>query len=402
MVILLFFITICLLFIFLLFGRSKMISGLESKSGNDLLIGLIEDGLKGDIEGLEMQARRLASKLKKSDPKLSESISKLVSSSGCLRQSSSSHNTPTPVEPDSRQKLLIETYPVILRSQPVWTPAIEKNIERFLRERVMSEELLNEGLLPSRSLLMSGPPGVGKTLTAQSIASKLDLPLLTLDLASVMSSYLGKTGNNIKAVLNYASAFPCVLLLDEFDAIAKKRDDDSDVGELKRLVTVLLQAIDDWPVTSVLVAATNHGDLLDPAIWRRFDSLLEFDYPTPEQVYDFSIQWGFDKPTSTWLSENIVKASLAIIDKKFQQAKKNNILDDKSLLLSLIEVFEFKGAPDDLDIKRELSLELHNLGWTNKQVGEFLGMTGQRAGVLIREMRETVENPQQSLVLAEG
>ncbi len=86
----------------------------------------------------------------------------------------------------------------------------------------MKERLYKEGLHPSKSLLMGGPPGVGKTLAAKWLAFKLDMPLLTLDLASVMSSYLGKTGNNIKAVLNYASSFPCVLLLDEFDAIAKK------------------------------------------------------------------------------------------------------------------------------------------------------------------------------------
>lgn len=98
------------------------------------------------------------------------------------------------------------------------------------------------------------------------------MPLLTLDLASVMSSYLGKTGNNIKAVLNYASSFPCVLLLDEFDAIAKKEMMRRMWEKPKRLVTVLLQAIDEWPNTSILIAATNHSELLDPL---RGDDLIE-------------------------------------------------------------------------------------------------------------------------------
>jgi SpoVK/Ycf46/Vps4 family AAA+-type ATPase len=75
-----------------------------------------------------------------------------------------------------------------------------------------------------------------------------------------------------------------VLLLDEFDAIAKKRDDATDVGELKRLVTVLLQAIDEWPNTSILIAATNHSELLDPAAWRRFDRVIDFDYPTKDLI----------------------------------------------------------------------------------------------------------------------
>jgi len=95
----------------------------------------------------------------------------------------------------------------------------------------------------------------------------------------VMSSYLGKTGNNIRQVFEFALKNPCVLLLDEFDAIAKKRDDESDVGELKRLVTVLLQEIDNFSSESILIAATNHPDLLDPAVWRRFDHRIHFDLP---------------------------------------------------------------------------------------------------------------------------
>src|SRR5690606_32775240 len=104
-------------------------------------------------------------------------------------------------------------------------------------------------------------------------------PLLILDLASVMSSYLGRTGTNLRHVLDYAKSLDCVLLLDELDAIAKRRDDRGEIGELKRLVTVLLQQIDDWPPKSLLIAATNHADLLDPALWRRFDVTLEFPIP---------------------------------------------------------------------------------------------------------------------------
>jgi SpoVK/Ycf46/Vps4 family AAA+-type ATPase len=98
-----------------------------------------------------------------------------------------------------------------------------------------------------------------------------------------MSSFLGKTGSNIRAVLEYAKSVASVLLLDEFDSIAKRRDDDGDVGELKRLVTVILQEVDDWPSSSLLIAATNHGDLLDPAIWRRFDDVLEYSAPSEKE-----------------------------------------------------------------------------------------------------------------------
>jgi SpoVK/Ycf46/Vps4 family AAA+-type ATPase len=100
-----------------------------------------------------------------------------------------------------------------------------------------------------------------------------------LDLAAVMSSYLGRTGSNLRTVLDYAKDIECVLLLDELDAIAKRRDDAGEIGELKRLVTVLIQEIDDWPSSGLLVAATNHPELLDPAIWRRFEMVLDFPIP---------------------------------------------------------------------------------------------------------------------------
>ena len=97
--------------------------------------------------------------------------------------------------------------------------------------------------------------------------------------ASVLSSYLGASGRNIRAALEYGARFPCVVLLDEFDALAKRRDDDTDIGELKRIVNVVLVELDRWADSSLLVAATNHPQLLDPAVGRRFDRQIEFALP---------------------------------------------------------------------------------------------------------------------------
>lgn len=117
-------------------------------------------------------------------------------------------------------------------------------------------------------------------MAARWVAAALGVPLLILDLSAVMSSLLGRTGVNLRYVLDYAKSQRCVLLIDELDSIGKRRNDDSDVGELKRLVNVLLQQLDDWPANGgLLMGATNHPELLDPAIWRRFEAAIEFPLP---------------------------------------------------------------------------------------------------------------------------
>ncbi|KAA1163376.1 AAA family ATPase [Pseudoalteromonas fuliginea] len=358
-------------------------------TGQDILLQAIKDGLKGDAHSFELRIRKFVNKMKAEYPHFAREVGSLVSDLGLLRSSySKEHVLPSPVEPDTRQQLLIEKFPVNLNRTPSWPENTQRKVDRFLRERHRVEELLNEQLLPSRSLLMSGPPGTGKTLTASWVAKELNLPLLTLDLANVMSSYLGKTGNNIKSVLNYASSFPCVLLLDEFDAIAKKRDDETDVGELKRLVTVLLQSIDDWPLSSILVAATNHGELLDPAIWRRFDCVIEFDYPDREQVKEYVMSWEVSEVVADWISTGVTNTSLAIIEKRLLEAKKDVILEGRSIVLSLKDSLCLSGLPNDPDIRREVAYELHEKGWANIKIADELGITRQRVASLLKEKTE--------------
>ncbi|HED12764.1 MAG TPA: AAA family ATPase [Gammaproteobacteria bacterium] len=157
-------------------------------------------------------------------------------------------------------------------------------LDQLVSERKQADRLIARGLTPTRSAFFLGNPGVGKTLAAKWIASQLGLPLLVLDLTAVMSSYLGKTGNNLRVALDYAKETPCVLLLDEIDAIAKRRNDESDVGELKRLVTIMLQEVELWPSSGLLLAATNHPELIDRALWRRFDLVVEFVIPDHRMV----------------------------------------------------------------------------------------------------------------------
>jgi SpoVK/Ycf46/Vps4 family AAA+-type ATPase len=152
-------------------------------------------------------------------------------------------------------------------------------LDEIVEEHQAVERLRAAGLEPSRTLLLTGAPGVGKTMTARYIAAATGLPLVTLDLAGVMSSLLGQSALNLRRAFEIAGESPCVFFVDEVDALAKRRNDASDVGELKRLVNVLLLALEQRPATGMLIAATNHAELLDPAIWRRFERVLRL--PTP-------------------------------------------------------------------------------------------------------------------------
>lgn len=141
------------------------------------------------------------------------------------------------------------------------------------------ESLAQYNLSPQNKVLFHGPPGTGKTYTAYGIANALGYDVAYIRFDSLVSSYLGQTGANLKEVFDFSKKNRCLLLLDEIDAIGKKRDDQQELGELKRIVISLLQNLDKFPNDSLLVACTNHPHLLDAALWRRFDSLVEFNNP---------------------------------------------------------------------------------------------------------------------------
>jgi SpoVK/Ycf46/Vps4 family AAA+-type ATPase len=152
-------------------------------------------------------------------------------------------------------------------------------LEKIVLENRKKDILQIHGLKPSSKLLFCGPPGCGKTLTAKVVASILGLPLVYVNLSSVISSYLGETAVNLKKIFDYIQVGEWVVLFDEFDAIARDRNAPHEHGEIKRLVNSLIQLMDNSNDKSIFIAATNYESLLDSAVWRRFDEVLFFDKP---------------------------------------------------------------------------------------------------------------------------
>lgn len=168
----------------------------------------------------------------------------------------------------------------VLREQLFFRPDTQNALDRVILEHRSAQQLAQGGLHPKRKLLFWGPPGCGKTAAARLLSTDLGLPCGIVRLSSLITSYVGETASNVQKVFAIADTRPMVLLFDEADALAKARGDINDVGELRRVVNSLLQALDYFaPKDSIVVLASNHSHTFDPAVWRRFDDIIEFPRP---------------------------------------------------------------------------------------------------------------------------
>jgi ATP-dependent 26S proteasome regulatory subunit len=225
-----------------------------------------------------------------------------------------------------------------LRHHTILPAAVEQRFQRIEREYAARDRLAHHGFHYKQKILLYGLPGCGKTMSAERLAWNTGLPLLKVRFDTMVSSYLGETATNLREIFEVASKNPCLLFLDECDSLAKSREDNNEVGEMKRVVNTFLQILDEYNTSSgLLVAATNLDKSLDMAVWRRFDDAIEVPKPTATELEALLKQTliTMSKGSIEWHSivAKMQGFSAAQAVRVAQDAAKRAILDREELVI---------------------------------------------------------------------
>lgn len=260
---------------------------------SDLLVSLVRAGATGDRETLRATAEALAADERaKKHHVLADRLQRALSAVPVM---------PPPMTTSaaggsgSGREAIIEVEPRTRLDDLVLPLPVRENGRQLVEEHVRADVLRAHGFEPRHRVLLSGPPGNGKTSWAEAIAEALSLPLFVVRYDALIGSYLGETNARLRRLFDYIRTQPGVLFFDEFDAIGKERGDTHETGEIKRVVSFLLMQLDQLPSYVLVIAATNHAELLDRAVWRRFQIRLAF--PTPDRKH---VEVLLDRIVSSW------------------------------------------------------------------------------------------------------
>lgn len=321
------------------------------------ILRIIEGGLARDAKKVYNYSKLLADQLDKDgDDKMAKMILRAIDNRPATTVTMDELLT-TPVDQESRLSIVDVEVPPKEHTQVVLPKLVDNKIEDFISMVKYQNQLIKGGIEMSNTLLLYGKPGCGKTTVARYISERTGLPLVVARFDAIVSSLLGNTAKNIRKIFDFADNKPCILFLDEFDAIAKARDDQYELGELKRVINSLLQNIDAFAKHNILIAATNHPELLDKAIWRRFNTVIEIGAPQDLEIAE--LIKAFTNGFKTDFIEDDKKRDklIKLMDGKtpsdikgiINNAKAQAIINDKDILAYedlLVELFEFNNHGD--------------------------------------------------------
>lgn len=299
------------------------------------LLALLRSHIDGDNEQFLSVAMQVAAQeARQGHGNLARQLQELVDEARTNKKATKS-NRPVPLaQPKGELASLISaSYSDTRISSMVLPEELQQRLKRVVVEQRQQNRLRSYGLSPRRKILLIGPPGSGKTMSASAIAGELTLPLFTVVFETLITRFMGETASKLRLVFDAMSETRGVYFFDEFDAIGARRSERNDVGEIRRVLNSFLQFLENDDSESLIIAATNHPELLDPALFRRFDDVIYYDLPDP------NITGGilrarlstFDTKDVSW--EDAVKAasglSQAEVARAADEAAKLAILNDR-------------------------------------------------------------------------
>jgi SpoVK/Ycf46/Vps4 family AAA+-type ATPase len=349
----------------------------------------LRDALTKD--GESKQAAALTSILTTADRTKELSPSRIERSKAQIPGEVLTRNTPVPVDRETAAPLADVLFPADVQSvAPLFNATVSQAIRTIIEEWANFDALSEIDIRPSKTCLIYGAPGTGKTRLALWIAQQLDLPVVLVKLDGLVSSFLGTTARNIGNLFTFANRHRCILLLDEFDAIAKVRDDPQEVGEIKRVVNALLQNLDTRRDVGFTIGITNHPKLLDSAVWRRFEVQLEI--PKPDFEMRKAIAAHFMPPVKApdshlkliaWFTEGSTGAEIESLVRTYKKATTVREEDRRGLLDTLRQFATLNAARVQSERRALLFDDSSNLframrddpilGFSMADIGEIAG-----------------------------
>ena len=318
---------------------------------SDQLLTLLKAHYDGDGERLKTVALQIAAhEAKIGHPVLAQSIKDLV-----MKQTSvSSVNRIKPID----NSLIIRRASTSRKSDLIVSDKLSKQIDNIILEFTQRSKLNKSGYFNRRKILLEGYPGTGKTLTATIFANELKLPLFLVQTDKLISKYMGETGAKLRQIFDSISQEVGIYFFDEFDSIGSERASDNDVKEMHRVLNLFLQFIEQDMSDSIIIAATNSGNLLDQALFRRFDDVLRFNLPTEDEIKKlFSLKLN-KFASKNFVTPEIIALSVGLchadITKACENAIKQAILSDKKqisaeILIAMLE--ERKAVYQSKEVK---------------------------------------------------